>query len=75
VVTAIVRRTDPSLTASAVVEACESTLEEYEVPKRVEVVDELPTTATGKVDRATLRERFGSDSVGPFTRSQSVLNY
>ena len=60
VVTAIVRRTDPSLTAAAVREACEARLEAYEVPQRVEFVDELPTTATGKVDRVTLRERYGA---------------
>jgi acyl-CoA synthetase (AMP-forming)/AMP-acid ligase II len=60
VVTAIVRRTDPSLSAAEIREACEAQLEEYEVPQHVEFVEDLPTTATGKVDRSTLRERFGT---------------
>ncbi len=35
-------------------------LANYKVPRRVEVVDELPTNATGKVMKFVLRERVGS---------------
>jgi long-chain acyl-CoA synthetase len=59
VVTAVVRRTDDSLTADQIREVCTERLEEHEVPQRVEFVDEIPTTATGKVDRATLRDVVG----------------
>jgi acetyl-CoA synthetase len=36
-------------------------LAQYEYPRVVEFVDELPTTATGKIQRARLREREGLD--------------
>lgn len=60
VVTAVVRRTDDSLSADTVREICAERLEEHEVPQRVEFVDEIPTTATGKVDRTALREVVGN---------------
>ncbi|WP_254546658.1 class I adenylate-forming enzyme family protein [Halomarina pelagica] len=66
VVTAIVRPVDDlapgdrDLAAERVREACEERLEAHEVPRRVEFVDEIPTTATGKVDRVALREAFGA---------------
>ncbi|WP_276256053.1 acyl-CoA synthetase [Halomontanus rarus] len=36
-------------------------LAEYEYPRVIEFVDELPTTSTGKIRRLDLRERNGSD--------------
>jgi fatty-acyl-CoA synthase len=35
-------------------------LARFKVPKRIEVVDELPKTATGKVQKFVLRERLGA---------------
>ncbi|MCC5856746.1 MAG: long-chain fatty acid--CoA ligase [Ectothiorhodospiraceae bacterium] len=32
----------------------------YKVPRRVEFIDSLPTTGAGKVDKRTLRQRYGS---------------
>ncbi|MFC7157514.1 class I adenylate-forming enzyme family protein [Halomarina halobia] len=66
VVTAIVRPVDDlapgdsDLAAERVREVCEERLEPHEVPRRVEFVDELPRTATGKIDRVALREAFGT---------------
>jgi len=58
-VTAVVaRRADASVSAADVRRACERTLESHEVPDRVEFVDALPRTSTGKIDRVALRERF-----------------
>ena len=37
-----------------------SSLANFKVPRRVEVVDALPTNASGKVLKRELRERFGS---------------
>ena len=32
----------------------------YKVPRRVEIVDALPTNASGKILKRELRERFGA---------------
>ena len=34
-------------------------LARFKVPKRIEVVDELPKTGTGKIQKFVLRERVG----------------
>lgn len=60
VVTGVIVRTDDDLTAERVRTVCAERLEDYEVPQRVEFVEELPTTATGKVDRVALREAYGN---------------
>jgi fatty-acyl-CoA synthase len=35
-------------------------LARFKVPKRIEVVEELPKTATGKIQKFLLRERVGT---------------
>ncbi|MFC6838202.1 class I adenylate-forming enzyme family protein [Halomarina ordinaria] len=60
VVTVVITRTDDDLTAERVRAVCDERLEDHEVPQRVEFVEEIPTTATGKVDRVTLREAYGN---------------
>jgi long-chain acyl-CoA synthetase len=59
-VTAIVRRrSEGSLSAAEVKHACEQALRDHEVPEQIVFTDDIPVTATGKIDRATLRDRFG----------------
>lgn len=59
-VTAVVkRRNKESVSAADVKRACERTLQSHKVPERVLFIDEFPVTATGKIDRAALRDRFG----------------
>ncbi|XVH33281.1 class I adenylate-forming enzyme family protein (plasmid) [Haloferacaceae archaeon DSL9] len=60
VVTVVIARTDDDLTAERVRTICDERLEDHEVPQRVEFVEELPTTATGKVNRVALREAYGN---------------
>ena len=36
---------------------CRENMANYKVPRAVEIVDELPTTASGKVTKFVLRER------------------
>lgn len=58
-VTAIVAcRAGASVSKTQIKRACERELRSHEVPDRVEFVDEIPQTATGKIDRSTLRDRF-----------------
>jgi acyl-CoA synthetase (AMP-forming)/AMP-acid ligase II len=59
-VTALVeRRNEGSVSAAEIERACERALADHEVPDRVEFVEEFPRTATGKIDRSALRDRFG----------------
>jgi malonyl-CoA/methylmalonyl-CoA synthetase len=44
---------------SALLAALKTRLAGYKVPKRVEVVDDLPRNAMGKVQKNLLRERYG----------------
>ena len=59
VVTAVITRTDDTLTAEQIRAVCTERLEGHEIPQRIEFVDTIPTTATGKIDRIALREAFG----------------
>jgi acyl-CoA synthetase (AMP-forming)/AMP-acid ligase II len=46
-----------ALDSDAVVAWCREHMANYKVPRRVEVVDALPTNASGKVMKFVLRER------------------
>ncbi len=46
-----------TLTPEAVIRWCRAKMANYKVPRIVEIVDELPTTALGKVKKFELRER------------------
>ena len=37
-----------------------TSLDRYKIPKSVIVVDELPRTSTGKIQKNVLRERFAA---------------
>jgi benzoate-CoA ligase len=52
----VTARADPSAAQRAAVEACERMLPRHKRPKWVRAVEELPRTATGKVQRFKLRE-------------------
>ncbi len=45
------------LTREAVIAWCREHMANFKVPRRVEIVDELPTNASGKVMKFALRER------------------
>jgi HIP---CoA ligase len=46
-----------SLTSDEIIAHCRARMANYKVPRRVEIVDRLPTNATGKVTKFVLRER------------------
>jgi acyl-CoA synthetase (AMP-forming)/AMP-acid ligase II len=57
VVAAVVPRTQ-SLTSDDVRAACKTDLASYKVPKQIELVEELPKTAVGKIDKKALERQF-----------------
>ena len=59
-ITALVVRAD-DVTAEDLVAHCRKYLAGYKCPKRIDFVDELPRTATGKLQKFKLREPFWKD--------------
>jgi acyl-CoA synthetase (AMP-forming)/AMP-acid ligase II len=57
-VTALVVPAHTGVTAEDLVAHCRTNLAGYKCPKRVDFVDELPRTATGKLQKFKLREPF-----------------
>ncbi|HEY2296875.1 MAG TPA: AMP-binding protein, partial [Jatrophihabitans sp.] len=60
-ITALVVKADPDVTAEDLIAACRKSLAGYKCPKRIEFVDSLPRTATGKLQKFKLREPFWKD--------------
>lgn len=58
-VTTIVKCNDGEVSKADIKRVCERQLEHHEVPDRVIFVDTFPRTATGKLDRGALRNKFG----------------
>jgi acyl-CoA synthetase (AMP-forming)/AMP-acid ligase II len=56
----IVLRPGARINSDDVIAYARGHLANYKVPRRVEIVDALPMTATGKVLKTELRERAGS---------------
>ena len=52
---------DPERLRAEIRDLVRDRLAEYEYPRRIEFVDELPTTTTGKIQRRSLRDRDGLD--------------
>jgi len=57
-VTALVLRDGDEVTAEELIAHCRKALAGYKCPKRVDFVDVLPRTATGKLQKFKLREQF-----------------
>ena len=55
---AFIVRSDDSVTEEAVLETCRAGLTNYKTPRRVEFVDEVPVTLSGKVLRRELRDKY-----------------
>ena len=57
---AVQLRPGATCTADELLALCRARLATFKVPRRVVFVDDYPRTATGKIQRARLRERVGS---------------
>ena len=60
VVAFVVPRRGHSVDTGSIEAHCRESMAAYKRPRRIEVVDELPKTATGKVQRFALRERLAA---------------
>jgi fatty-acyl-CoA synthase len=61
-VTAFVIPKDGTFEVDQVIVHCREKLARYKVPKRIELVTEIPLTAYGKPDKKALRARFWADT-------------
>jgi len=57
-VTALVVREDPDVTAEDLITHCRTRLAGYKCPKRIDFVEALARTATGKLQKFKLREQY-----------------
>ncbi len=60
----VVTEPDGSVTDADIVAWCRDAMANYKVPRRVELVDELPRTATGKVVKEQLRAQAAGPAAG-----------
>jgi crotonobetaine/carnitine-CoA ligase len=72
VMLALVAETGSSISCEAVVFAANERLPRFARPRYVRVMDELPKTATGKIQRAVLRRQGKSDAVDMLAGGASV---
>lgn len=57
----VVLKPGAAASESELIEFCRDNLAHYKAPKRVEFIESLPRTATGKIQKNLLRERFWKD--------------
>jgi long-chain acyl-CoA synthetase len=57
-ITAIVQRSSDDLTEEQILDVCQASLDDHEIPQSVEFVDDIPRPATGKIDRVKLRDSY-----------------
>ncbi len=60
VAVAVVAKPGADLTGEAIVAYCRDNIAAYKVPAKVEIVNELPKSATGKILKRVLREQAGT---------------
>jgi acyl-CoA synthetase (AMP-forming)/AMP-acid ligase II len=53
----VVLRPGASLTAEELIASCRGRIASFKIPRHIHIVDELPMTSSGKVQKAKLRER------------------
>ena len=56
----VITTSDPTLTVDDVIAFCRERLARQKVPRELHLVDAIPTSAMGKIDRRSLRATYGS---------------
>ena len=62
IVAAFIVPSEPSLTEEEVLTFCKEKLAGYKIPRKIEFLQTLPKTSTGKIERKALRERYNQTS-------------
>jgi len=62
IVAAFIVPSEPSLTEEEVLTFCQENLAGYKIPRRIDLLQTLPKTSTGKIEREALRERYNQTS-------------
>ena len=57
---ALVVVSDPGLQPAQLLAYCRSQLAGFKCPRSLQIVDQLPRTAMGKLDKRVLREQYGA---------------
>jgi acyl-CoA synthetase (AMP-forming)/AMP-acid ligase II len=55
---AVVLKTDVIVTSDELIDFCKNNLARYKAPKSIEIVSELPKSATGKILKTELRRKW-----------------
>jgi acyl-CoA synthetase (AMP-forming)/AMP-acid ligase II len=63
----VVMREGADTATEEIIEHCRGYLSRYKVPKRIRVVDRLPRTSLGKVDKRALEASYGAESTAEVT--------
>ena len=61
----IVPRASVSVTAEEIIDHCRAHVGGYKIPRRIAFVDAVPRPVVGRVQEATLRERYRVTQGGP----------
>jgi len=61
----VVVRSNATLTAAELIASCRGRIASFKIPRRIHFVGQLPMTPSGKVQKATLRERARESSGEP----------
>src|SRR3546814_13622792 len=65
VIAVVVLRAGQSATVDELIAYCRERMAGYKAPKRVEVIEQLPKNASGKILKRELRDRFADRGNGP----------
>ncbi|MFF0659545.1 MULTISPECIES: AMP-binding protein [Micromonospora] len=65
IVAAIVPATPGSCDERHVLEHCSATMPAYQIPSRIVILDDVPRTSSGKIDRTAIRARIAAEEAVP----------
>jgi len=58
----VARKKGMEINEEEIVEECKKELASYKKPKSIVIVDQLPKTGSGKIDRSLIKKKYGGQS-------------